>query len=69
MVEVAGKFNRGDLVSCVNSMGHELARGLVNYSADEVNKIKGQNTDDVLEILGYRQNAEVVHRDNMVVLG
>ncbi len=69
VVEVAGKFNRGDLVSCVNSMGHELARGLVNYSADEVNKIKGQNTDDVLEILGYRQNAEVVHRDNMVVLG
>ena len=69
VVEVVGKFNRGDLVSCVNSMGHELARGLVNYSADEVNKIKGQNTDDVLEILGYRQNAEVVHRDNMVVLG
>jgi glutamate 5-kinase len=69
VVEVVGKFNRGDLVSCVNSMGHELARGLVNYSADDVNKIKGQNTDDVLEILGYRQNAEVVHRDNMVVLG
>ena len=69
IVEVVGKFNRGDLVSCVNSMGHELARGLVNYSADDVNKIKGQNTDDVLEILGYRQNAEVVHRDNMVVLG
>ena len=69
VVEVVGKFNRGDLVSCVNSMGHELARGLVNYSADEVNKIKGQNTDDMLEILGYRQNAEVVHRDNMVVLG
>jgi glutamate 5-kinase len=69
VVEVIGKFNRGDLVSCVNSMGHELARGLVNYSADDVNKIKGQNTDDVLEILGYRQNAEVVHRDNMVVLG
>ena len=69
VVEVVGKFNRGDLVSCVNSMGHELARGLVNYNADEVNKIKGQNTDDMLEILGYRQNAEVVHRDNMVVLG
>ena len=69
VVEVVGKFNRGDLVSCVNSVGHELARGLVNYSADEVNKIKGQNTDDVLEILGYRQNSEVVHRDNMVVLG
>ena len=34
-----------------------------------INKIKGQNTDDVLEILGYRQNTEVVHRDNMVVLG
>ena len=56
-------------MTCVNPIGQELARGLVNYSADEVNKIKGQNTNDVLKILGYRQNSEVIHRDNMVVLG
>ena len=69
IIEVIGKFGRGDLVTCVNPIGQELARGLVNYSADEVNKIKGQNTNDVLKILGYRQNSEVIHRDNMVVLG
>lgn len=69
IIEVVGKFDRGDLVTCVNPMGQELARGLVNYSAYEVNKIKGQNTNEVLKILGYRQNSEVVHRDNMVVLG
>ena len=68
IIEVVGKFGRGDLVTCVNPIGQELARGLVNYSADEVNKIKGQNTNDVLKILGYRQNSEVIHRDNMVVL-
>ena len=50
-------------------MGSEMCIRDRNYSAEEVNKIKGENTDDVLEILGYRQNAEVVHRDNMVVLG
>jgi glutamate 5-kinase len=69
IIDVVGKFDRGDLVTCVNPMGQELARGLVNYSAYEVNKIKGQNTNEVLKILGYRQNSEVVHRDNMVVLG
>jgi len=64
---VSGEFSRGDLVSCVNEAGAEIARGLVNYSAVETLKIKGKGTELILEVLGYREDDELIHRDNMVV--
>ncbi len=64
---VSGEFSRGDLVSCVNETGAEIARGLVNYSAVETLKIKGKGTELILEVLGYREDDELIHRDNMVV--
>ena len=64
---VSGEFSRGDLVSCVNEAGTEIARGLVNYSAVETLKIKGKGTELILEVLGYREDDELIHRDNMVV--
>ena len=65
---VRGKFTRGELVSCLNSEGEEIARGLVNYSSDEASRIKGKNTELISSILGYREDDELIHRDNMVVI-
>mgnify|MGYP003685299293 FL=1 len=64
---VVGTFTRGELVSCVDSDGTEIARGLVNYNSDEASRIKGQSTESIADILGYREDDELIHRDNLVV--
>ena len=64
---VQGKFTRGELVSCVDSHGVEIARGLVNYNSDEANRIKGQSTEAIPKILDYRDDDELIHRDNLVI--
>ncbi len=63
-----GEFAHGDAVSIVDETGRELARGLINYSKEEIDKIKGLKTEKVIEVLGYKGPSEVVHRDNMVIL-
>ena len=67
--QVVGTFTRGDLVSCVNADGLEIARGLVNYNADEAARIQGQSTESIAGILGYREDDELIHRDNLVITG
>jgi len=67
VTEVVGHFTRGDLVSCVDSDGQEIARGLVNYNSDEARRIKGQSTEAIANILGYLEDDELIHRDNMVI--
>ncbi len=64
---VEGVFTRGDLVSCVDSNGVEVARGLVGYSSEEANRIKGHSAESIVGILGYREDDELIHRDNLVV--
>ena len=64
---VEGKFTRGELVSCVDEQGVEMARGLVNYNSDEASRIKGQSTEAISAILGYREDDELIHRDNLVI--
>jgi len=64
---VEGTFTRGELVSCVDAEGNEVARGLVNYSSDEAKLIEGQSTESIAKILGYREDDELIHRDNLVV--
>jgi len=66
--EVEGKFQAGDAVSCVGPDGREVARGLSNYSADEVVKIRGAKSREISSRLGYKLYDEVIHRDNLVVL-
>ena len=66
--EVEGRFEVGDAVSCIDKKGHEIAKGLVNYGAGEVAKIKGAKTTDLERILGYKDYDEVIHRDNLVIL-
>jgi glutamate 5-kinase len=67
VTEVKGHFTRGDLVSCVDAQGQEIARGLVNYNSDEAMSIKGHSTEAIADILGYLEDDELIHRDNLVL--
>ncbi len=64
---VSGNFERGEVVACVNQKGVEIARGLVNYSAVETQKIKGLPTGKMETVLGYVDEPELIHRDNLVL--
>jgi len=63
---VSGEFQRGDLVSCVDSTGRERARGLVNYTADEAAALIGKSSGQIEATLGYCGEEEMIHRDNLV---
>lgn len=65
---VSGDFKRGELVSCINAEGQEIARGLVNYSATEADRIKGLVSDKIEATLGYIDEPELIHRDNLVLV-
>lgn len=65
---VSGFFKRGDLVACVDAAGLEVARGLVNYAAEEAAKISGKSSTEIEAILGYQGDKALIHRDNLVVL-
>ena len=65
---VHGSFVRGETITCVDENGVEIARGLVNYSAEEADKIAGQASDKIESILGYVDEAELIHRDNMALV-
>ncbi len=68
VIKIRGSFNRGDLVTCLGPRGKEFARGLVNYSAAELEKIRGLRSDQIESTLGYKYSDEVIHRDDLVVL-
>ena len=65
---VTGDFNRGDMVSCRDAGGREVARGLVNYSAGETRQIMGSASSAIEAILGYQGDVELIHRDNLVLV-
>ncbi len=65
---VSGDFQRGDMVSCRDSGGREIARGLANYSVEEARRIMGLPSDQIEQQLGYRGDAELIHRDNLVLV-
>lgn len=68
VTEVRGEFARGELVRCINAKGREVARGLVNYDHREAGQIIGHASDRIESILGYVDEPEMIHRDNMVVI-
>ena len=68
VVKVEGWFSRGEMVSCVDGSGTEIARGLVNYDNDESGRIAGKASDAIEKILGYVDEPELIHRDNMIIL-
>lgn len=65
---VSGTFVRGEVVSCLDDSGVEIARGLVNYGADEIERIKGQASEKIEQLLGYVGEPELIHRDNLVLI-
>ena len=67
VTRVEGRFARGDLVMCLDEEGNEIARGLVNYNADEAARILRQPSDRIEALLGYVDEPELIHRDNLVV--
>ena len=66
--EVRGAFGAGACVQCLDLEGHELARGLVSYSAAELDKIKGRHSREIEATLGYKISDEAIHRDDLVRL-
>ena len=68
LLEVSGEFAVGAVVALAGPAGAEFARGLVNYDAEELRKIRGAKTRDIERTLGYKGFDEVIHRDNLVVL-
>jgi glutamate 5-kinase len=65
--KVDGEFTRGDMVACVNADGHEVARGFINYNHHETCNIMGRATRDIESILGFVNEEELIHRDNLVL--
>ncbi len=68
IADVNGDFETGSTVSVKDGAGHELARGLVHYSSDELEKIKGCKSADIEKLLGHKNYDEVIHRDDLVIL-
>ncbi len=68
VVAVDGSFERGDVVACLDEQGQEIARGLVNYSSAETARILRQTSNQIASILGYVDEAELIHRDNLILL-
>ena len=65
---VEGSFKRGEIVGCLDPEGKEFARGLVNYNSDETRRIMGHGSDQIAALLGYVDEPELIHRDNLILL-
>jgi glutamate 5-kinase len=68
VVACDGTFERGEIVGCFDPEGHEIARGLVNYSASETLRILRKPSSEIAPILGYVDEPELIHRNNLVLL-
>lgn len=68
IVQVAGAFQKGDVVTLTDAEGREIARGLTNYGSENLDRIKGLRSQQIAETLGHRPYEEVIHRDNLALL-
>jgi glutamate 5-kinase len=67
VIGVSGRFNRGDSVQIVDRDGNEIAVGMVDYNCSELEKVKGLNSRKIEEVLGFKHNDEIIHRDNLLI--
>ena len=67
ILDVEGEFNVGDPVNCISREGIIVAKGLVNFSSAEINRIKGIKTAQIRQVIGHKDYDEVIHRDNLVI--
>ena len=68
VVEVLGEFGRGAAVTCLNQSGVAVARGLTNYSSGDARRIRRHASSEIAGILGFIEESELIHRDNLVLL-
>ena len=68
VTSVSGEFARGDVVRVTAQNGQLVARGIASYSSQDMAKIVGKHSKDIIDILGYDYGSEVLHRDDMVVI-
>jgi glutamate 5-kinase len=68
VIEVTGEFGRGDVITCTDESGRAIARGMSNYSSSEARRIMRRPSTEILSILGFVEEPELIHRDNMVLL-
>ncbi len=68
VIAATGDFERGAAVSCISPEGHEIARGLVNYGSGEARLIARKSTGDIEAIIGYIDEPEMIHRDNLILI-
>ncbi len=68
ITKIEGNFEVGDYIRCVTKEGKKIAKGLTNYSSNDLDRIKGRKTSEIEKILGYKYSDEVIHRDNLVVI-
>ena len=68
VVKVSGRFENGEMVACLDGSGTEWARGITNYSSQEIRKIAGKKSSEIEALLGYRIRDEIIHRDELVLV-
>ncbi len=68
VIDVSGEFGRGDVITCVDPSGAAIARGMTNYASAEVRRIMRKPSSEIESILGYVEEVELIHRDNLVLL-
>ena len=69
VIDAEGDFTRGAVVACRTHDGKEIARGLVNYAANDTRRIVRHASSEIEELLGYSEEPELIHRDNLVLVG
>lgn len=68
VTDVSGEFGRGDVITCTDITGRTIARGMTNYSSSEARRIMRRPSSEILSILGFVEEPELIHRDNMVLV-
>ncbi len=68
VIKVQGSFERGDVVACVDEQNVEVARGIVNYNSLEAARIMRKASSEIEKILGYVEESELIHRDNLIII-
>ena len=68
VTDVKGEFGRGDVITCIGADGRAVARGITNYTSSEARRIMRKSSVEILSILGFVEEPELIHRDNLVLL-
>jgi glutamate 5-kinase len=69
VISVDGSFGKGDLISICDGGGIEFARGLTNYSSADAERLRGLNSDQIARAVGKLPYVELIHRDNLAIVG